>query len=1182
MAGSSNKNLERAKVSSFRVGLSENKSSIPFNRPGLLNQIALTPTATSAEEAAMDHYVRAFTPSRAIGSVGLSALRFSRKFDMYTINQNRVFGRRSSVRVDTAYKRKAVKVRPVNSDQSDGTIPGGIADWKAKALEKERGLPKSEKFPDWLIPKFSTIFKGSRLTPERLQRMTVGDSMTSAEKEVLTQMLYNREAALSWEFSEMGRVKPEVSPPCKINTIPHEAWQTPSFPLPRALVPMVIEMLKDRLQRGTLEPCHGPYRNPWFIVKKKEKNKYRLINAALDMNKVTIRDANLPPSVDEFSEDFAGCHIASLIDLFSGYDQMELDVHSRDMTAFMTPIGLLRMTSIPMGATNSVAQFVRVVTKILQDHIPNRAKPFLDDIGVKGPKTDYGGEEVAPGIRKYVLEHLMWLDGVLADIERAGCTISGEKSQFCMAGLKIVGFVTDSDGRHPDTAKVIKILEWPICTDASSARAFIGVCVYYRIWILDFAIVAEPIYRLLKKDAAFVWGMEQTEAMDLLKIALTSPPALKTIDYSELAGLIILAVDASLKGWGAVLMQIFDGKRHPIRYESGVWSEVEQRYDATKRECRGVLKALKKTRHWLYGVHFVLETDANVLVAQLNGACTDLPGALIVRWIAWIRLFDFEVKHVAGRKHTAADGLSRRPHTEEEIRAEQQEQDIDDFIDAELNSLRACPISVNSAEVPDEKVLKAGYSDKSERIAAFLTSLQKPVGLNRKEFRAFKSEALRYRVQDGHLYRRNSKNVPSRRVIDSDERKLEILKQLHDESGHRGREGTYRRIADRYWWEQLHDDVKGYVRSCEECQKRDPTRLEEALHPTWVTFMWQKVGLDVVHMPACRGKHYIVMARDDFSGWVEGRALGKATAQNVARFLWEDVICRHGCFGKLIVDGGPENKDAVIELANRYGIKRVVVSAYHPQANGMIERGHRPVVQALSKMTNGGMGKWVDNLPAVLWADRTTVRASTGNTPFYLNSGNEAVLPIELEIPTWRILPWNEVHTTDELLAMRARQIQRRDEDMEETALFLQRQRMEGKETFDTLNNLRSIELTEGQLILLHDTKLDNQHTGKLTFRWLGPYKIQQTIVDKGTYKLCELDGTLLAGTFAGNRLKPFHARQNINLPPIEEPEQHNSQGPTINHGGDEDDRQSMIPPGWPMAVVIPSRRADAMETVEN
>ena len=69
------------------MGLPESGSSVPFNRPGLLNQIALTPSATSAEVAAMDHYIRAFTPSRSIGSVGISSLRFSRKFDIYTINQ---------------------------------------------------------------------------------------------------------------------------------------------------------------------------------------------------------------------------------------------------------------------------------------------------------------------------------------------------------------------------------------------------------------------------------------------------------------------------------------------------------------------------------------------------------------------------------------------------------------------------------------------------------------------------------------------------------------------------------------------------------------------------------------------------------------------------------------------------------------------------------------------------------------------------------------------------------------------------------------------------------------------------------------------------------------------------------------------------------------------------------------
>jgi len=89
-------------------------------------------------------------------------------------------------------------------------------------------------------------------------------------------------------------------------------------------------------------------------VEKKSKA-YRLINAAVEMNRRTIRDANLPPSVDEFSKEFAGCQIASMIDLFSGYNQIELDVRSRDLTGFQTPIRLLRMTTLLQGATNLVA-----------------------------------------------------------------------------------------------------------------------------------------------------------------------------------------------------------------------------------------------------------------------------------------------------------------------------------------------------------------------------------------------------------------------------------------------------------------------------------------------------------------------------------------------------------------------------------------------------------------------------------------------------------------------------------------------------------------------------------------------------------------------------------------------------------------------------------------------------------
>ena len=115
--------------------------------------------------------------------------------------------------------------------------------------------------------------------------------------------------------------------------------------------------------------------------------------------------------------------MALMIDFFSRYDQIELDAKSRDLTGFQTPIGLLRMTTLPQGATNSVAQFVRIVTKILEDLIPEDCLPFLDDIGVKGPLSTYDDKEVIPGIRQYVLEHIQSLDKTLVQLERARCII---------------------------------------------------------------------------------------------------------------------------------------------------------------------------------------------------------------------------------------------------------------------------------------------------------------------------------------------------------------------------------------------------------------------------------------------------------------------------------------------------------------------------------------------------------------------------------------------------------------------------------------------------------------------------------------------------------------------------------------------------------------------------------------
>jgi len=176
--------------------------------------------------------------------------------------------------------------------------------------------------------------------------------------------------------------------------------------------------------------------------------------------------------------------------------------------------------------------------------------------------------------------------------------------------------------------------------------------------------------------------------MAILKDALCNAPALKTFDVSAGAGHIVVGVDASSEGWGAILQQKDENKdRHPGRYESGLWNKSEKRYDVGKRECRGLMKALKKFRNYIHVVRFLVESDTNTLVHQLYLPANNLSGALVICWIAWIRLFDFDVQHVPGRLNGGPDGLSQRLRVEGEHELEE-EDDLEEIFEASLRGIR--------------------------------------------------------------------------------------------------------------------------------------------------------------------------------------------------------------------------------------------------------------------------------------------------------------------------------------------------------------------------------------------------------------------------------------------------------------------------------------------------------------
>lgn len=413
--------------------------------------------------------------------------------------------------------------------------------------------------------------------------------------------------------------------------------------------------------------------------------------------------------------------------------------------------------------------------------------------------------------------------------------MSAEKSQFIVPGIKLLGWVCGYQGRHPEEQKVAKLLNWPIPQNIREVCGLLGLTVGFRILIPWFQLIAEPLYVLMRKNAVFFWEEDQQRSFDELNEILSTFPVVVSIDYEQDPLMVLIVVDPSVLGWGACLMQIKrDGKRHPARYESGVWSNAEKKSDAGKRECRAVLKALRKFRHWVYGVHFTLDVDAQTLIAQLNRSATGLPpGALVTSWLAWIRLFDFTVKHVPGMKHTIADSLSRRPAAEEELQEQEKEVDIDKFVRFQTSTVQARVYPTTATEpVPEPHILEDSYSDEHEEITWYLSTRQKPPRMSLSRLCKAAEKGNEISGRRPVVFQKGDKSTPLRRVVDDPDQKKRIISSLHDEIDHERREGTYRYIAQRYWWSGLYNQVTKYCSTCFECQASDSNREEEALHPT--------------------------------------------------------------------------------------------------------------------------------------------------------------------------------------------------------------------------------------------------------------------------------------------------------------------------------------------------------------
>ncbi len=284
-----------------------------------------------------------------------------------------------------------------------------------------------------------------------------------------------------------------------------------------------------------------------------------------------------------------------MLDLFVGYDHRTLDVASCDLTTIQSPIGAVQLTCLPQGWTNAITIFHKDVRFLLEPEIPNVAWPFMDDCSIKGPALHYetleGGYETIPdndGIRKFIWEHLVDVHRILHRLRRASSTISAKKLFIAVPEIVILGHKCMYEGRVPDESKIAKIRDWPPCKSLTNVRAFLGITGYMRVWIQNYSSIARPLVNLTCKGQAFAWDEQHTQAMQVLKDAIITSPALITIDYTS-ERKVYLAVDSSFHGVGWILSQdCADGKHRPTRFGSISWNECEAHYSQAKIKLYGL------------------------------------------------------------------------------------------------------------------------------------------------------------------------------------------------------------------------------------------------------------------------------------------------------------------------------------------------------------------------------------------------------------------------------------------------------------------------------------------------------------------------------------------------------------------------------------------------------------------
>uniref|UniRef100_A0A2N9I389 Uncharacterized protein n=1 Tax=Fagus sylvatica TaxID=28930 RepID=A0A2N9I389_FAGSY len=1011
--------------------------------------------------------------------------------------------------------------------------------------------------------------RSERKAPGGPQRQfLIGDSLTQEHKSQLLTLLNKYQDVFAWTPYEAPGVDPEF--------VCHELNVSPEYkPVvqkARRTAPQHAEAVREEVERllkiGAIREVLYPQWLSNTVVVKKKNGKWRVCVDFTDLNKACPKDPFPLPKIDQLVDSTAGHERMSFLDAFQGYHQIALRKEDQEKTAFITPRGVFCYKVMPFGLKNAGATYQRMVTKMFSELLGRTVEVYIDDMVVKSVK---GKDHIEDLERVFGIlrRHNLKLNASKRNPDQIAAIQGLQPPKNVREVQKLTGmaaalnrFISKSAEKcRPffDLIKKGKSFAWSEESDRAferlkkylSAPPLLsspkeGEPLYIYLAVSDKAVSAaiirddsgeqRPVYYTSK-----TMNGAETRYLPLEKSALALFVTAKKLPHYFQAHTMIVLTSLPLKA--LFRSSDFSGRISKWGAQLGVY---DVRSILTEEEHRKDTERDLEKKGWVLYVDGAANSRGSGLgIVLISPEGELLEQAVRLGFSASNNEAEYEalLYGLRAAKRLGADPLTI--HCDSQLIVNQltgeymaKDERMVAYLDLARNLLKGfCKYNI-------ERVGREhnGHADSLAGLASsvapefrrtIIVEVQETPSIakggqagvsDQKEAAKIRKTATRYWVsREGKLYKR-SYTGPYLLCVHPD-LVPNLLYEIHEGicgSHTGGRSLAHRAIGQGYWWPYMQKDAAQYVKRCEKCQLFAPAIHKPAsqLNPISSPWPFAQWGLDLVGpLPRATGnRQWLIVATDYFTKWVEAEPLARITDSESRKFVWKNIITRFGIPRCFVSDNGTQfDSGPFKKYCSDFGIRNHFSSPAYPQGNGQAESSNKVILSGIKKKLEEAKGRWVEELPTVLWTFRTTPRSSTGETPYSLTYGVEAVIPLEVGLPTLR----SEEYDQDNNELVLAKDLDLAQERRDLAMIRLASYQGDLKKRYG--KSVRERILAPGDLVLrkVLGSKRDPTQ-GKLGANWEGPYQIVSE-AGLGAFNLQGMDGKPLKRPWNISNLKKFY-----------------------------------------------------------